>query len=685
MTKKKTPPISAKLAHSDPITNIPMVGKKYAERLENLGIEIVQDLIFHFPHRYQDTRNIQNIEQIKEAGEGTISAEVQSIRNIRSRRGKMMTTAQVLDESGSLSVLWFNQPYLAKTIKVGKQYLLHGKVSNKWGRYTLMNPQYEAVGDSENEQVHLAKLSPIYPETKGVSSKWLRARIKTLEPMIGELVEEFLPEEIVKSEKLLELPKSVRKVHFPEDEEDVLEARERLALNELMRIQVDAQKFFEKRKGLISYKVDADRKKAEVGELIGGLDYELTGAQERAIDEILEDLVGSMPMTRLLNGDVGSGKTIVAVAAAVAAYAEGYTTVFMAPTTILARQHYENIKKTLKNSKPNIEPKLVTSSEKHDFDPGKPQIIIGTHAILYQDKLPEKIALVIIDEQHRFGVEQREKLALATSSIDESGKKIIPHYLSMTATPIPRTLTMAIYGTTQVSVLDELPAGRKPIVTRLVPDSKRKSAYRWIAEKLDRDEQAFVICPLVEESENFEAKSAKLEYQRLSQKVFKNHKVGMVHGQLSEEEKNKILREFKDGKFDILVATPVIEVGIDIPNATIMIIEDAERFGLAQLHQFRGRIGRGDKESFCFLFSNAESELAIERLKFFSKNTDGFKIAEYDLESRGPGEVYGIRQSGILNLRFANLSDAKMIEKARRIVEKLGADKIEKAINAKKT
>ncbi|MBN2100353.1 ATP-dependent DNA helicase RecG [Candidatus Dojkabacteria bacterium] len=655
--------MSISYSGTDPVTNLPLVGPRYEEKLRRLGIETLHDLLHHFPFRYSDTSDIISITELIVKGEGTIMATIESITNSRTRSRKWLTKATLSDHSGRITAVWFNQPFLTKTLKRGETFLFNGKLSTKWGR-NLSNPQYEKASD---ETTHLGKLTPIYPETYGVSSKWLRARIKPLQNHIPDIVEDFIPFQIQKKEKVIPLSSAIEKIHFPESEKDIKDAQERLGLNELINIQIQAQKFFEKKNKYDAIKIKSDINSLLVRKLLDSLEFELTGSQENAINEILNDFNEEKPMHRLLNGDVGSGKTIVGLAAAVATYDQGFSTVIMAPTTILAQQHYQTISKTLNDGDITIPIQLLTSDSKGEVG-NSPQIIIGTHALIYKQELPINTAFIIIDEQHRFGVEQRETL----EKLGQTNGNRSPHYLTMTATPIPRSLTLVLYGQTNVSILDEMPKGRKPIKTYLIPQDKRQDSYKWIKDRIEKeDDQAFIICPLVEDSEKVEAKAAKEEYKRLSKDVFPDLRLGLVHGQLKEEEKNTILNQFKDKKFDILVATPVVEVGIDVPNATIMIIENAERFGLAQLHQFRGRIGRGDQQSYCFLFTDATDKTRIDRLKYFCKNNSGFKVAEYDLKNRGPGEVYGIKQSGILQLRFADITNMKQIKRAQNIAEKI--------------
>lgn len=661
------------IAPETPVGNLPLVGPQYERRLEKLGIFTVKDLLYHFPFRYQDTRNIICITELKSKGEGTISASPSSISNIRTRTGKWLTRAVVEDASDKIAVVWFNQPYLTKTIHTGHTYLFWGKTNAKWGSTTLTSPEFElSPQDTDLFQqggirttTHLGKLSAIYPETYGISSKWLRARIKPLEPLIPKIIREIIPQDVLRAEKLMDLPSAVRILHFLEDEDAIEKARYRLGIDELIKIRTEAQKQLAARKTKTSISFNSATS-VSVKTLRSSLPYSLTIAQEHSLQEILADLAKTTPMYRLLNGDVGSGKTILALLASMCIYDQGYSTVIMAPTTILAQQHYQTITNLLDQSLPKIEVNLVTSTTKKDL-PHHAHIIIGTHAILFKKNIPDNVGLIVIDEQHRFGVVQRKQL----EKLAEGSSSLSPHYLTMTATPIPRTLTMAIYGTQSVSVLDELPPGRIPVKTHLVPNRKRKDAYRWIDKMVEQGERVFFICPLVEESEKLEAKSAKTEQERLQKEVFPKRTIGLIHGQMKEREKNTALDEFKSGSTEILVATPVVEVGIDIPEATIMIIENAERYGLAQLHQLRGRVGRGSKQSFCFLFAQANSDDAHSRLEYFSAHASGFDVAQYDLKRRGPGEVYGTRQSGLLDIRFADISDPRQFKQAERIASAL--------------
>ncbi len=645
------------LKSNDPTNKIPLIGPKYAKKLEGLNIFSVNDFLFHFPFRYSDSRNIIKIQNLVIQEEGTVIAKLSDIINIRTKRGRHITKAEAEDDTGAIEVIWFNQPFLIKTLREGKTYLLKGKTNKKYGQITLSNPEYELY---QFDTTHLGKLTPIYPETYGVTSKWIRSRMKFLKPVISSLITDYLPETILKEEDLIDLKEAITKIHFPQSLNDIEISEKRLGLDELIKIQIQAQKIIRQRKKESAKVIKSQIENKKNQRLINSLNFKLTDCQISAIGEILSDISKPEPMERLLNGDVGSGKTIVALVAALSAFENGYTTIFMAPTTILAKQHFETISRFLNTAKIEIPIKLLTSSQKDEIS-NEPQIIITTHAILYQKEIPKNTALAIVDEEHRFGVKQRKNITHELKGI---------HRLTMTATPIPRTLTMTIYGEKNVSILDEMPKGRKEGKTHIVPEKKRKQSYDWIKKRLKEKQQLFVIHPLIDSSEKVEAKAAKEEYENIK-KEFSNSTVGLAHGRLKEKEKNEQIQNFRDGRTDILVATPIVEVGIDIPNATMMIIENSERFGLAQLHQFRGRIGRNDMQSYCFLFTNSKSKDVIERLDFFSQNPSGFKVAEYDLKRRGPGEVYGTKQSGLLHFRFADILDPKQVKKALIISQKL--------------
>lgn len=642
------------------IESIPGIGPSTAKKFQKLGIKTVQDLLYHFPFRYEDTSKIIHISELIPSDDAqTIQCEIVSIKNIFTRNRKKLTSAKVKDagENSIIEVIWFNQHFITRVLKPGSSVLLNGKYDPKTKK--LISPQYEVISEHW-DPLHLARITPIYPETKGLTSKFIRKTFNHLFSFenVEQIIQDEVETDILSKNQLISLSEAISKLHFPENEEDLRKGRERIAFDELYKIlkRVEQQK-----KIKASYSSHKIPKNIEIIQnYLENLEFEPTNAQRRCINEVIEDMEKDRPMSRMLEGDVGSGKTLVASAVTLNAISNEFQTAILAPTQVLAEQHF----KTFKDFLPWLEDEilLITGNTKKQSDKKK-KIIIGTHAILHQAyDLFDNLGLVIIDEQHRFGVKQREFL---TESIKTKQRKnnFLPHVLSMTATPIPRSLILTLYGDLEISLLDEMPEGRIPVQTFLVPESKRADSYKWVQEEIGRGGQAFVICPLIEESEKLQIKSVKKVYDNLSTKVFPNLKIALLHGKVKPNEKEKILRDFKNKQYDILVSTSVIEVGIDIPEATMMIIEDAERFGLAQLHQFRGRVGRSDKKSYCLLFTN--SDQAQERLQFFASTNDGLEIAEYDLQSRGPGEVYGIKQSGIPDLKFANLMDLDLIKRVR--------------------
>ncbi len=641
---------------------IPLIGPKQKKYLEQLDIFTVQDLLFHIPYKYKDTSNIIPIEQLKEEREGTILAEVISIKNTWTRYRKVITKAVVVDETDKINIIWFNQSFLTKNIRPGETFLFEGKLSKKNNDFS--NPAYEKFSTN---QTHLGKITPFYPETAGITSKWLRSRINWLKPYIDKILEDRIPNEILKKYKLIDLKKAIKEIHFAKDFEGIETARKRLAFDEMLNISIQIEERKRRRQKKKVYKVKKHDK--EIKKFISSLSFNLTKDQKKANEEILKDMQKTKPMNRLLNGDVGSGKTIVAGISAYNTWLSGYSTVIMVPTTILAKQHY----KTFCDLFEDLNLKVQLRISKKEIENSKqPQIIIGTHALLFNTQLPENTALVIVDEQHRFGVNQREKITSSKA-----------HYLTMTATPIPRTLTSIIYGDMDISLIIEKPKNRIPIETRFITLEKREECYSAIARKIKNSkftEQAFIIFPLIDESEKIDAKAATAEYEKISKTWFKEIKTNLLHGKIKENEKNKILKDFKDKKINALFATSVIEVGVDFPDATMMVVESAERFGLAQLHQFRGRIGRGDKQSYCFVLANNLTESSKRRLKYFSRNNSGFDVAEYDLKSRGPGEVYGLKQTGIPILKVADITNFNLLNTTRSVAKYLDKKGLSKEV-----
>lgn len=652
---------------TNPLSKVLRTTKKHLSKLELLGVKTVRDFLLYFPRTYNDTTEFTQIESINTAEINTIKGKLTTLFNVRTKFGKKITRGLFQDESGSIEVIWFNQPHLVKMLPRKKDIILSGKARFSAGKVTLQNPSYEIVKQYE-EQIHSGRIVPVYHETEGISSKWIREKLKPLIDDWTTLFEEYMPKDIMDEYNLTDYQTAIKNAHFPETEEALEQAKIRLAFDELFLLQLKAlQKKWYWRNISHQEKKIMEIKTETIKDCIEKLPFTLTGAQKKVIKEILEDLKQPYPMTRLIQGDVGSGKTVVAAIAALNTIRNGYQVALMAPTEILAKQHYKTFLKILGPFGLNIQfiagstPNKQKNEVIRQMKTGTVDIVIGTHSLIQEGIGFKNLGLAIIDEQHRFGVKQREILKNQGS----------PHLLSMTATPIPRTLAITIYGDQDLSIIDEMPAGRQQIITRVVPENKRIDAYRWIEDQVKKGRQAFIICPLIDESDVLEVKSVIKEFEFLSEHVFSDLNLGLLHGKLKQEDKDKTMEDFKNNIIHILVSTSVIEVGIDIPNATIMLIEGSERFGLSQLHQFRGRVGRGEHQSYCFLFTGGLSEEGQTRLKSMEKHSSGFKLAEIDLELRGPGEIYGIRQSGIPDLKMASLTDSETIEKARKAAAKI--------------
>lgn len=641
------------LSLTSPISHLPLVGPSFATRLEKLEIFTISDLLYHLPSRYDDFSLVVNVSSLQEGEIVTIRGKVKEMKNIFTKRGFTLQQAKVEDETGVVDVLWFNQRFLANSIKEGMEISLSGKVGRTGNKLQMESPIFEIP--SQTGSLHTGRLVPIYPETAGISSKWLRSRISAALRLVS--IVEYLDPDLLKREGLMALGEAFKKIHFPESLEEAARARERLAFDELLFSHLEATARKETwQKKTVGSKFEITKHQGALTKFVNNLPFSLTTAQKKVVDEIYGDLERETPMNRLLQGDVGSGKTVVAALAMLAAYLNSFQSVLMAPTEILAEQHYSTLQTLLKPL--GIEVGIATGSKK-DYEGY--DMVVGTHALLSEKLNFKNLGLLIIDEQHRFGVNQRSKLA-------EKGNN--PHILTMTATPIPRTVALTLYGDLDLSILDELPKKRQPITTWVVPPEKRDKAYQWIKEQKT---QSFIVCPLIEESESESlqsVRSVKKEYDRLSQEVYPDLKLGLLHGRMSAKEKNTVLSEFKEGKLDILVTTPVVEVGIDIPTATIMVIEAAERFGLAQLHQLRGRVGRGEKKSYCLLFSEGNTQ----RLKNLERIHSGLELAEIDLRYRGPGQRFGEAQHGKWNLKVANFEDLSLVEKANEVAKEVYKD-----------
>ncbi len=647
---------------ADSVTTLPLVGLVYAKRLEKLDIKNIEDLLYHAPHRYLDFSKTTDIGKAVIDELVTIKGTIDSFNNTYTRYGKNIQVAKVIDDSGKVSCIWFNQPYLAQTLIVGTKVALAGKLGWYGRNKAFISPEYEVIREGK-KSVHTARLVPIYHETARVSSKWIRGRVSFSLPKVINQIKEYLPNATLKKHNLLGLKKSIKDIHFPINQESADDAKKRLSFDEFLFFHLNSLRKKQRwQSNIAQHKLSIDKKL--VNEFINSLPFTLTNSQKRSIDEILFDLQKDIPMNRLLEGDVGSGKTIVAATTAFVAFTNGFQTAFMAPTQILAQQHYTTLKEVF--DKFNARISLLTST-KTKKSIGKTDIYIGTHSLIHKSADFDEIAVVIIDEQHRFGVEQRKHLVKKTGN-----KKSAPHVLTMTATPIPRTVALTAYGDLDLSTLDELPKGRKPITTWIVPPNKRNPAYKWIEEKIKKEKtQVFVICPLIEESDKEtmkQVRAASAEYERLA-KIFPNLKLGLLHSRLKASKKDSVMDKFRQGDIDILVSTPVVEVGVDVPNATIMLIEAADRFGLAQLHQLRGRVGRGGVKSYCLLFSESKSKNVTTRLNALKKSVSGFELAELDLKIRGPGEIIGAKQHGFPGLKIASWQDTKLIRDARKVAE----------------
>lgn len=637
--------------------------KRYANALEKLGIITLGDFLYHIPFRYDDFSLISKIGQIQPGEIVTIRGNVIDIKNQYTRRGFTIQKAKIKDDTGSLDVVWFNQPYIPKSISQGELISLSGKVEMKVNKFVIQSPDFE-IG--ENDFIHTGRLVPVYPETRGVSSKWIRRQVyKLLNENKNEIID-YLPQEIKIKSLLPDLLDSLGKIHFPNNLDEAEKSKRRLSFDELFLMQLGANvRRNEWNKNLMGKSFNIKKHQEKINEFIKKLPFELTNAQKSAVDEIFNDLSKNEPMNRLLEGDVGSGKTVVAAVSIYLAYLNGFQSVFMAPTEILAQQHYRTISTLLEPM--GLMVGLQTSSNKRNWklDIGnlKFDILIGTHAVISEKVKFDKLGLVVIDEQQRFGVEQR-------SLLRKKGNN--PHVLTMTATPIPRTIALTMYGDLDLSVLDEMPKGRKLIKTWLVPRIKRKAAYEWIKKQINQtNTQVFIICPFIEESESMQTVKAATKEFEILKNVFKNYKLGLLHGKLKSKDKERVLNEFKNKKFHILVATPVVEVGIDIPDAGIIVIEASERFGLSQLHQLRGRVGRNDRQAYCLLFTDSISPQTQQRLKAMETTSVGSKLAEFDLKMRGPGEIYGTKQHGRKVLKVASFSDFDLIKKTREESEKI--------------
>ena len=683
-----------------PIANLSGVGPFVAKKLTRLGIKTLEDLLYHFPFRYEDFSKITPIDKITLNCNVCVKGKILEIKGTRTWQKKMhLTTAVIEDKTGAIKVVWFNQPFLLKTIQSGQELYLAGKARmNKDGVF-LSNPVYE-IADEINPTKHTARLVPVYEETIGLTSRWFRNFFAKNLPFLSEHLVEFLPSQIIQQYNLLPFKEALWQIHFPQSLQMAQKAQNRFAFEELLITELfvlkERLKINQQKAPVIDLKLE------EIKKFVQSLPFRLTDSQKKCAWQILKDMQKPHPMNRLLEGDVGSGKTVVALIAILNCIKNGYQVALMAPTEILVNQHFKTAAVLLKKFKVRIAlltgKKDLLISQKISYEKdgkmlletieisrskilektkkGEIDLLVGTHTLI-QDKVKfQNLGLVIVDEQHRFGVQQRAKL--------NQKSDILAHFLSMTATPIPRTLALTVYGDLDLSVLDQMPSGRKPVITKIIPPQKREEAYQFITKQIEQGNQAFVICPRIEpnspentesllERKNIwaEVKAVKAEYEKLAQEVFPRFKVAMMHGKMKANEKEKIMRQFQNGKIDILVSTSVVEVGIDIPKATVMIIEDADRFGLAQIHQFRGRVGRSDLQSYCFLFTNSAGKKTRERLSALLQAKNGFELAQKDLEIRGPGSLLGAKQWGLPDLAMSYLNNLQLIETVREAAKNL--------------
>ncbi len=656
-----------------PLSRITSIKKPTLAKLERLGLFTVRDLFSHFPHRYEDYSEIKPLATLVPDEKCTIEGTVTDLEAGRTWKKKMFLTQATLtdDSGGQIRLLWFNQRYVSQMLKAGMTIRASGKVIADREGLLMQNPAFERSG---RDATHTGRLVPVYPETSGLTSKFFRWQIGSLFPKIQDF-DDPVPEDILERLHLPSLKTALYYIHFPKDDKHELLARKRFAFDEMLLVQLKSLQVRALFETSQASPIPFDER--AIQEFVAALPFALTDAQRKASYEILTDMERSRPMNRLLNGDVGSGKTVVAALAAFSAARNGHQIALLAPTEVLARQHFESFTKLF--GKTNHSVALLTGSYRlldgktvtrptllKAITAGIPQIIVGTHALIQEDVSFQNLALVIVDEQHRFGVAQRAKLQEVSLGSKDGLPDTVPHFLTMTATPIPRTMALAFFGNLDLSILDEMPKDRKPIITRLgkTPE-ERERVYAFVKQEIAAGRQAFVIFPLVEESLALkDVKAAVAEHRRLEEHVFPDLRIGLLHGKLKAKEKEEIMRDFKEKKYDILVATAVVEVGIDVPNASIILIEEAERFGLAQLHQFRGRVGRGEHQSYCFLLpGNNGSESA--RLDVLVNKSSGFDIAEADLALRGPGAFLGTRQSGLPDISMENLTNMKLIQISR--------------------
>lgn len=646
----------------DDIKYVKGIGETRAKLFKKLGIFTVSDLLFHLPRMLENRSEIKLISELCDGESVCVSGSVASgIKTYRTRNRMTVTQTMISDGENMMKLTWFNAPFIKNTLSKDGEFVFFGRAIFRGNFFEMINPVCESLEDGKKT----GKILPVYKTTKGLGQTNIRNALENVFLGLSESPDEVIPSDVLKGNGLMPIFDALKGIHMPKSFEEFEKARERLAFEELFVFQAGIRMLGEERKNYTALPIENVK---AIADFAKSLPFELTNAQKRVINEVALDLKKSVPMSRLVQGDVGSGKTMVAAAAMFAAANSGRQAIMMAPTEILAMQHFKNLKKLFLPF--GFETVLLiggmTAAEKRDalarIKSGQAKIIVGTHALISDKVEYFSPGVVITDEQHRFGVRQRMLL---------SEKGLGAHALVMTATPIPRTLSLILYGDLDISIIDELPPGRKPIKTFSVKDSKRKDAFDFVAKEIDKGRQAYIICPLVEESETLDV-SAAVEYaESLKKTALKKYSIEVLHGRLKASDRKDIMERFSKGEIDILVSTTVIEVGVDVPNASVMIIENAERFGLSQLHQLRGRIGRGGFDSYLLMFSKG-GKIADERMKIMCETSDGFKISEKDLELRGPGEFFGVRQHGLPELKVANLAtDMEILSRAKIASEKL--------------
>jgi ATP-dependent DNA helicase RecG len=655
--------------------------------LKKLGLKTLADILFYFPFRYEEFLNVAKIKDLKLYKTFSVQGEIVEIANFKTPKKRIILTQALLrDETGSVKIIWFNQPYLLKTLNKGEKISIAGPLTLDEKGVYFLNPAFEKIKDNQ-EPIHTKGLVPVYQETRGLSSKTIRRIVKNLLDQFKEKIPETFPLEILQKYQLPSLKDALKEIHFPASLAKAELAKKRFQFENIFLLQLfllrERLKLNQEKAAPIPINLELLKRFKE------SLPFELTNAQKKASWQILKDLEKTKPMNRLLEGDVGSGKTVVATLAALSVIKAGFQVALMAPTEVLAKQHFQEISKLLEDFNINIglltgkQDKFISKKLKSQAIEisrekllkktlaGEIDFLIGTHALIQDQVKFNKLALVILDEQHRFGIEQRAKLLKQTG--EKTGERLLPHLLSMSATPIPRTLALALYGDLDLSIIDELPKGRKKIKTQLINPEEREKAYELIRKEIKKGRQVFIICPRIEENKNsrLEMKAVKKEFEILSKKVFPDLKILMLHGKMKTTEKEKIMEDFKNHKADILVTTSVIEVGIDVPNASVIAIEGAERFGLAQLHQLRGRVGRSQHQSFCLLFAEKQSQKTKSRLRALLESENGFELAEKDLKLRGPGDFIGNRQWGLPDIAMAGLENQKLVIEAKNLAKEI--------------